>query len=68
MQNAPTLGVSLVVLGPPWGLLWPWVCDKPNLDLDEINENKKKFNINISLGEGHILLLSLNLSFHLPQK
>ena len=67
-QNAATLEVSLVVLGPPWGPLWPWVCDKPILDLDEIDENKKTFDMSISLGEGHILLLSLNLVFHLPQK
>ena len=40
-QNAATLGVSLVVLGPPWGPLWPWVCDMPILDLDEVVENEK---------------------------
>ena len=40
-QNAGTLGVSLVVLGPPWGPLWPWVCDMPILDLDEVGETKK---------------------------
>ena len=42
-QNAATLGVSLAVLGPPWGPLWPWVCDMPMLDLDEVGENKKSF-------------------------
>ena len=39
-QNTATLGVSLIVLGPPWGPLWPWVCDMPNPDLDEVDENK----------------------------
>ena len=41
-QNAATLGVPLVVLGPPWGPLWPWMCDIPVLDLDEVVENKKR--------------------------
>ena len=40
-QNTPTLGVSLVVLGPPWGPLWPWVCDVPILNLDEVGKNNK---------------------------
>ena len=31
-QNAATLKVSLVVLGPPWGPLWLWVCYMPVLD------------------------------------
>ena len=46
-QNAATLGVSLVVLGPPWGPLWPWVCDMPILDLDEVGKTKKTFSIGI---------------------
>ena len=28
-QIAATLGVSLVVLGLPWGPLWLWVCKMP---------------------------------------
>ena len=40
-QNAGTLGVSLVVLGPPWGPLWPWVCDMPILDLVEVGRKQK---------------------------
>ena len=31
-QNAATLGVSMVVLGLPWGLLWLWVCDMHFID------------------------------------
>ena len=46
-QNAGTLGVSLVVLGPLWGPLWPWVCDMPILDLDEVGKNKKLLHIRI---------------------
>ena len=46
-QNAGTLGISLVVLGPPWGPLWPWVCDMPILDLDEVDETKKPLYIRI---------------------
>ena len=46
-QNAATLGVSLVVLGPLWGPLWPWVCDMPILDLDEVGKNKKLLHIRI---------------------
>ena len=40
MQDSATLGVSLVILGPPWGPLWPWEFNVPILDLDE--EGKKK--------------------------
>ena len=40
-QNAANLRISLVILGLPWGLLWPWVCDMPILDLDEVSETKK---------------------------
>ena len=54
-QNAATLGVSLIVLGPPLGPLWPWVCDMPNPDLDEVAENKKPFHMRIFLWEGHML-------------
>ena len=46
-QNAGTIGVSLVVLGPPWGPLWPWVCDMPILDLVEVGETKKPLYIKI---------------------
>ena len=46
-QNAGTLGVSLVVLGLPLGHLWPWVCDMPILDLDEVDETKKPLYIRI---------------------
>ena len=46
-QNAGTLGISLVVLGPPWGPLWPWVCDMPILDLDEAGETKKPLYVRI---------------------
>ena len=46
-QHAGTLGVSLVVLGPPLGPLWPWVCDTPILDLDEVDETKKPLYIRI---------------------
>ena len=31
-QNAATLGVSLVIWGPHWELLWPWACNTPILD------------------------------------
>ena len=41
-QNAATLGVSMVVLGQPWGPLWPWVCNMPILDLDEVGVNKNR--------------------------
>ena len=40
-QNTATIGASLVVLGLPQGALWPWVCDMPSLDLDEVVDNKK---------------------------
>ena len=46
-ESAATLGVSLVVLGPLWGPLWPWVCDMPILDLDEVGKNKKLPHIRI---------------------
>ena len=55
-QNAATLGVSLVVLGPLLGSLWPRVCDIPILDLDEVGESKKRLYLRIFLREGHILL------------
>ena len=40
-QNAATLGVPLVVLGPHQGPLGLWMCDMPVLELDEVVENKK---------------------------
>ena len=43
------LRVPLVVLGPPWEPLWPWVCDMPILDLDEVDEYKKPFYMRIFL-------------------
>ena len=46
-QNAATLGVSLAVLGPPWGPLWPWVCNMPILDLVEVGKTKKPLYIRI---------------------
>ena len=66
-QNAATLGVILVVLEPLLGPLWPWVCDMPILDLDEVGENKKPFYLRISSWEGQILPLALNLIFYLHQ-
>ena len=54
-QNAVTLGVSLVVLGPPWGPLWPWVCNMPILDSDDVDENKKPLHMRIFLWEGYML-------------
>ena len=54
-QNAATLGVPLVVLGPPQGPLWLWMCDMLVLDLDEVVENRKKLYMRIFLWEGHIL-------------
>ena len=56
-QISATLGVSLVVLGPPWGPLWPWACNMPILDLDEVVENKKPFYIRIFPWERHMLAL-----------
>ena len=56
-QNAATIGVSLVVLGPLWGSIWPWVRDMPILDLDEVGENKKAFCMRIFLWEGHVIAL-----------
>ena len=56
-QNAATLGVSVVVLGPLWGPPWPRVCDIPILDLNKVGENKKPFYMRIFLWEGHILAL-----------
>ena len=52
-----TIGVSLVVLGPLWGSIWPWVRDMPILDLDEVGENKKAFCMRIFLWEGHVIAL-----------
>ena len=49
MQNTVTLGVSLVVMGPPWGPLWQWVCNLSILDLNEMGENKKLFYMRIFL-------------------
>ena len=54
-QNAATIGVSLIVLGPLWGSLWLWVCNMPVLDLDEVGKNKKPFYMRIILWEGYIL-------------
>ena len=56
-QNAATLGISLVILWPLWGLLWPWVCNMPILDLDEVGKNKKSCYMRIFLWEGQILAL-----------
>ena len=46
-QNATTLGVSLVVLGPRWRPPWPRMRDMLILDLDEVGETKKTFCIGI---------------------
>ena len=54
-QNAATLGVSVVVLGPLWGPLWPWVCKMPILDCDEVGKSKKLLHIRIFSREGCIL-------------
>ena len=54
-QNAGTLGVYVVVLGPLLGPLWPWVCDMSILDLDEVDETKKPLYIRIFFWEGPIL-------------
>ena len=54
-QNAGTLGVPLVVLGPPWGPLWLWAFDMPILDLNEVGESKKPFYMRIFSWEGHTL-------------
>ena len=54
-KNAATIGVSLVVLGPLWGPIWPWLCNMPILDVDEEGEKKKPFNMRIFLWNGHIL-------------
>ena len=48
-QYVVTLGVSVVVLGPPMCPLWPLVCDKPTLDRDEVRKIKKTLNILIFL-------------------
>ena len=56
-QNIATLGVSLVVLWPPWGLLWPWVCNMPILDLNEVDKDKKPYYLRIFLWEVYILAL-----------
>ena len=54
-QNAATLGVSQIVLEPLWGPLWPWVCNMPILDSDEVDKNKKPLLMGIFLWEGHML-------------
>ena len=54
-QNAAILKVSLVVLGPQWGPLWPWACNMPILDLDEVVENKRPFYMRILFWESYIL-------------
>ena len=56
-QNAATLGVSLVVLGPFWGPLCPLVRDRPILDLDKVGENKKRFYMSMFLWGGQVLAL-----------
>ena len=56
-QNAGTLEVSMVVLGPLWGPLWLWVSNMPILDIDEVGKNKKPFYLRIFLWEIHILAL-----------
>ena len=48
-QNLATLGVSLVVLGPPWRPLSLWVCDMPIQDWDEVRKSKKLVYIRIFL-------------------
>ena len=53
-QNAATLGVSVVVLEP---LLGPWVCNMPNLDLDDVGAKRKPFCMGAFIWEGHILAL-----------
>ena len=48
--SAVTKGVSQVVWdcsGANVGPMWPWVCDMPILDLDEVGENKKPFYMRI---------------------
>ena len=40
-QNAATLGVSLVVLGPRWGPPWSPMRDMLILDLGEVGQTKK---------------------------
>ena len=40
-QNVATLGVSLVVLGPPWRPLSPCMCNMPTLDWHEVGRSKK---------------------------
>ena len=55
MQNAATLGVSLDVLGPLWGPLWPWVRILPFLDSDDVDENKKPLHMRVFLWEARIL-------------
>ena len=48
-QNAETLGVSLVVLKQLRGPLWPWVCNMPIQDWDEVGKSKKTLYVNILL-------------------
>ena len=54
-QNTATLGVSLVVLGPPWGPLWLEVSDMSILDWDEVGKSKKPLYISIFLWDGQII-------------
>ena len=49
-QNVATLGVSLVVLGPSWRPLWPWVWICPS-KTDEVGKSKKTAqHMDISIG------------------
>ena len=51
-QNTVTLGIFLVIWGPPWEPVWPWVCSIPILDRDEVGKSKKPLYIGIFLWEG----------------
>ena len=51
-QNAETFGVSLVVLKQLRGPLWPWVCNMPIQDWDEVGKSKKTLYVNILLQKG----------------
>ena len=40
-QNAASLGLSLVILGPYWGSPWRWACNMPILDLEEVGRKQE---------------------------
>ena len=56
-QNAATLGVFVVVLGPLYVPLWLWVCNIRILDLDDVGVNRKPLCMGLFLWEGHILVV-----------